>query len=401
MKKFFSNPCNRYFFLWTLFNLKGFLYQDGSIINQSILMLIMLISMYEIINFFKTIKTNSSTFFRSLNYIILMYTVYGLILLITDGTTVFSQYGDPYSSISFTASVWIILIPIYVTYLYTVQGYLRLNMLQKWMVVFVLTGIIQFYTFQHQMMTLFLEQGSNRTEAQNGAGYILLSIIPGMLVYKRKLFSYFGIAICIAFIIMAMKRGAILISAIALLLIIVRDFKTASNANKFAVFGLVLIGLVMLFNFVESMMETSDYFNARIEATLEGDSSGRDIIYQKYWNTYLYDSNFFQWAVGRGAMSTLKYGNIYAHNDWIEILFCHGFVGLLIFMNFWKRLFIESRSPYRSEPSRFCLFLLFSIFFLKSFFSMSIVGMPIYATTMMGFALADGFNEHCSYLRSK
>ena len=93
-------------------------------------------------------------------------------------------------------------------------------------------------------------------------------------------------------------------------------------------------------------------------------------------------------------MSTLKYGNIYAHNDWLEILFCQGAVGLLIFIKFWRGLFMSARSTLIAEPSRFCLFLLFCIFFLKTFFSMSIVGIPIYSTTMMGFALANGFSDN-------
>ncbi|WP_448781021.1 O-antigen ligase family protein [Bacteroides congonensis] len=394
MNKFLTNPCNRYFLLWGLFNMKGFLYPDGSIINQSIMLLIMVISLQELISFFRYDYASQSPFFKCLNAIMVMYTVYGLFLFVTDGMTVRSLYGDFYPSIAFIQGAWIILMPIYVVYLYTERGYLTQELLQKWMVVFLLIGVSQYYTIQSQIFQTLLAQGKDRTEVTNGAGYVLLSLIPGMLVFKRKYLFYIGIAVCVVFIIMAMKRGAIIIAIISLILIIRRDLKNAKGVYKFAVLFLVSIVVFMLFGFVDYMLETSEYFNARIEATFEGDSSDRDVIYQKFWNAYLYDSNIFQWIFGRGAMSTLKYGNIYAHNDWLEILFCQGTVGLFIFIRFWRGLFISSRSTLITEPSRFCLFLLFCIFFLKTFFSMSIIGMPIYSTTMMGFALANGFNDN-------
>lgn len=356
--------------------------------------MIMIVSLKEFACFFRYDYAIRSPFFKGLNMLLLMYTVYGLLLFVTDGLTVRSLYGDTYSSIVFIQGAWIILIPIYVIYIYTIRGYLNVGLLQKWMVVFLLIGVTQYYTFQRQVFQSLLAQGVDRTEITNGAGYILLSIIPGMLIYKRKIMSYIGIAVCVIFIIMAMKRGAVIIAAIALLLIVRRDLKTAKGSYKFVVLALVVMGTFLLLQFVDQMLETSDYFNARIESTLEGDSSDRDLIYEKFWKAYFYDSNVLQWIFGRGAMGTLIYGNIYAHNDWLEILFCQGAVGLLIFVNFWRGLLNSSRVIFLSEPSRFCLFLLLSIFFIKSFFSMSIIGMPIYSTTMMGFALADGFNEN-------
>lgn len=396
MKRFLKNPGNRYLLLWALFNLKGFLYPDGSIINQTILLIIMLLSLVEFVKNFQSKIYRQSIFFKGLNAVMIMYTVYGLVLFVTDGTTVKSLYGDMYSSISFIQGAWIVLMPIYVIYIYTRQGYLKLETLQKWMALFLLVGIAQYFTLQKQIFQALLERGAGRDEFTNGAGYILLSLIPGMLVFKRKLLTYIGIAVCVVFVIMAMKRGAIIIAALALFLIIRHDLKVSKGSYKIAVFALVVISIAFLVQFVEHMLDTSDYFNERIAATLEGDSSDRDIIYQHFWNTYLHDSNLFQYLLGRGAMSTLKYGNIYAHNDWLEILFCQGVVGIFIFIYYWKCFYYNSKSTILSERSRFCLFILFIMFGVKCFFSMSIVGMPIYATVMLGFSLADGFDEQNS-----
>ena len=398
MKEFILNPCNRYFLLWCLNNLNGFLYPEGTVLNKIFMVLILLVSFKELVYFLMYERPREKVFFKGLNALLLMYTVYGLLVFVTDGITVYSKFGDTYASVSFIQGAYVILLPIYVCYLYTRRGYLTAELLQKWAVAFIFVCIAQYYTLQQDIMRRLLSQGSNETEFNNGGGYIFLSIIPMMLVYRSKLLSYIGTGIALVFILMAMKRGAIIISAIALVIIIYRDIKSASGINKLFVLILCCVGILLLSQFIEHMLDTSDYFNNRIEATLEGDSSNRDIIYKEIWNEYLYNSNIIQWLFGRGALSTLKSVNIYAHNDWLEIIFCQGLLGILILINYWKGLFKISRSSTFCESSRFCLFLIFCIFFVKTFFSMSVIGMPIYTTIMLGFSLADGFDEqHAIY----
>lgn len=391
MNRFFHNPCNRYFLLWVLFNLKGFLYPDGSIINQGILIFILLISFREFIYFLKYERYRQHVFFNSLNIVMIMYSLYGVVLLLTDGLNVRSLYGDIYSSLSFIQGPLIVLTPIYVIYLYTKRGYLTTELLQKWMAVFLLVGVAQYFTSQRQILMFMMSQGDTRSEFTNGAAYTILALIPGMLVYKKKLIYYIGIAVCVIFIVMAMKRGAILTATLSLMIIILHDLKTAKGSNKIAVIIIIIVGIFLLIKFVNHMLEVSEYFNARIEATLEGNSSERDIIYKKIWMMYLNDSDLFQLIFGRGAMSTLKYGNIYAHNDWLEILFCHGIIGWGIFINFLRGFYLSSNSKSLTETSRFVLFLIWSIVFVKTFFTMSIIGISIYSTIMIGFSLADGF----------
>ena len=231
-------------------------------------------------------------------------------------------------------------------------------------------------------------------EFTNNAGYILMSVIPCMLVFKRKIVSYFGIALCIGFIFMSMKRGAILISVISLLLIIRYDLKnTKYSFYRFRIFVIVLIGLFVLYQYVEYLIDTSDYFNMRLQATLEGDPSERDEIYARYWNLFLNESNIFQQFFGRGALATVKETGVYAHNDWLEILTCQGICGISLFAFFWYTLICSIRIMPLYSMSRQCLVLILCIVGLKSIFSMSILGMPIYTTTMLGFALADGFGQ--------
>ena len=394
---FLKNPCNIYLTLWGLYSLKGIIYPDGSIINQALMLLIILMSLNETYKVVSTKQTPpGSIFFRGLNILLFMYTVYGAFLFVTDGFTVYGR-GNQVPSMYFLEGAWVILMPIYVCYSYTKRGYLNAGILRNWMIVFLAIAIAQYYHTQSVVLQMMIDKGrSNVDEITNNAGYILLSLIPGMLLFRKKAISYLGIAICVMFIIMSMKRGAMLIGAISLALIILHDLRESKGAYKIGVVILVLAGLAILVNYVGSMLENSEYFNLRLQTTLEGDTSERDEIYSNYWNIFLNESNLFQMILGRGGLATIKLSGVYAHNDWLEILIGQGILGIIIFINYWWRFYKSTRTPVLSDQSRFILLLLLCIFGIKSFFSMSITGMPIYATSVLGLALANGCKQNNS-----
>lgn len=80
------------------------------------------------------------------------------------------------------------------------------------------------------------------------------------------------------------------------------------------------------------MMAESDYFNHRIEQTLEGDSSNRDVIYGGLIIHFLDETNALKLFLGNGAQATLKIHGGFAHNDWLELLINNGIIGALIYI---------------------------------------------------------------------
>lgn len=388
---FLKNPGNVYLTLWSLYSLKGVLYPDGSIVNKALMLLIVIVSLgttYKVVVSKQTAA--ASIYFRGLNILLLMYTLYGLLLFFTDGFMVNGK-GISEPSIYFMEGAWVILMPIYVCYFYTRKGYLTSDLLSKWMVLFLVIAILQYYYTQSIVLKRIRVSGGDISGITNNAGYILLSLIPGMLLFKRKVISYIGIGICVMFVLMSVKRGAIFIAAVSIVLIVFHDLHNSKGVYKIGIVLLAAAGLFVLFNYVEHILANNDYFYARLENTLEGNSSKRDEIYFNFWNIFINESDIFQMIFGRGAMSTIKLTGTYAHNDWLEILLGQGIVGIAIFINYWIRFFKASRFRALSEQSRFILTLILCIFGIKTLFSMSITGMPIYASAILGFALADGF----------
>lgn len=384
VKSFFRNPCNVYFSLWCLYLLQGTLYASGSIISQALLAIIIIISFKHFVDSFK-IK-DKPIYFKGLTLLVLMYLVYGIFLFITDGLHTQARYSPP--TYYYLKGYMISILPIYTCYIYARKGYLNTKMFQGWVILFVLVAIAEYFRLEREALEAFLE---NR-EITNNMGYLFLALMPCMMIYeKRSILQYLGIGICVVFILMAMKRGAIIIGAVALALFMLYKLRSAKGYQKILVSVIVVLGMYLLARYVEKLMDNSDYFNRRIEQTLDGDSSNRDVIYSTLWRAYSEDANFCQLVFGRGADGTLKVHGVYAHHDWLETLTNQGLLGVVLFFVYWLNFLRTCRNDRFCRQSKFVLFLIFSIFGLKTLFSMSIGDMTIYVSSILGFALADGF----------
>ena len=101
-----------------------------------------------------------------------------------------------------------------------------------------------------------------------------------------------------------------------------------------------------------------------------------------------------------GAEGTIKVTYNYAHNDWLELLTNQGIIGVIFFAYYWLGVYYTCKSKRLSKESRFALKYIFLILFLMTLFSMSINAMTIYSSSMLGYALADGFKTSLTYPKS-
>ena len=142
------------------------------------------------------------------------------------------------------------------------------------------------------------------------------------------------------------------------------------------------------------MMSNSEYFMARFEQTLEGDASGRDVIYGNLWNTLLAETNPFYFYLGRGADSTLRVAETFAHQDWLETFCNNGFVGVIIlfffFYTFAKNVWKSKQ--YFPGMMFYSFFTLFIIIFSKTLFSMSIQELDVSESMLIGFFAYELYN---------
>jgi O-antigen ligase len=367
--------------------LQGTIYGVGSAISVILFFLILFFSSFHLISVFKW-KFKPS-YFRGLECLVFLFIFYGVILIISDGQYTNGLHAQP-PTINYLKRYLSSLLPVFSCYYFSRKGLLKRNTLRCWVPVFIVVAIAQFFREQRETIEALT---SGREDITNNAGYIVLSLVPCMCVFKKWWTQLIGIVICFVFVLMGMKRGAIIIAAIVILIYTFQQFRSLPRSQlvRYCA-GIAIVGAFTL-NYLNDTLFQNDYFNHRIEETLEGDSSGRDEIYSNFVNIYLYSFDALQKVFGIGAEGTIKVGTNHAHNDWIEAMIDQGIIGIICYVFYWLMFYKSIKDKKIPRKSRDALLLLFVMTLLKSFFSMSVSGITIYMACTLGLSLYGGLSD--------
>ena len=140
------------------------------------------------------------------------------------------------------------------------------------------------------------------------------------------------------------------------------------NVFKISVFIIAIVAVAL---WVKDLILSNNYLLSRYEQTLEGNTSGRDVIYSIMWNMWSGTDSIVNLLFGFGYNGTFLYSPIhkFAHNDWLEILVDFGLLGAL----FYAAIFISFARLYfrldRGYPRLVCIAIV-SIWFMKTLYSM-------------------------------
>lgn len=381
------NRCDWFIIVWVLYYLQGVLYPTGGAISTGLLGINLLVSIYCAIKVWQ--MPNNPPYIKGLNILVLMFSIYGFYSILMNPSTVYySMSGMSMASYNYIKSIYLSILPIYAFYYFSLKGYLTAERLRWWAVVFSISCVLSYYLYMQQAMEKLLERGSSAEETTNNAGYLFLSLIPIWVLYRKKpLLQYAGLALCMAFILMGMKRGAILIGGVVVLYLIWQIIRNARGKQRVIVILLTAALAVAGVYFVIDMMTSSDYFMQRLEATKEGNSSGRDSLYSFFWTYFTEKTDAIQYLFGRGANGTLEIYYNYAHNDWLEIAVNQGLLGIIVYVVYWKQLYLTWCQSTNIE-AKTILALVGIIYFAKTIFSMSYGDMTYVCTSVLGYALA-------------
>lgn len=379
------NIANLYILFWCIYFLQGFLYASGSIISQGILVFLLLISFY---NFYCVNRYyDLPLYFKGLNILLAVFTLYG-------GWLIFAGNKLPFgiSNIDYLKNIYISLLPIYSSYMYTKKRLLTDKVLMCWIPIWLLVATFSFYFNRQQILMNMYDD----VEITNNVSYTFLALMPVMIICRRRpILVFAGILYCMIFILMGMKRGAIGISGLVFCYLIFRIYKGGNMKTRLWIFCISILAIVLLWNFIESLMFSSEYFVTRIEQTLEGDTSARDDIASSLLSYFWNDTNILTILFGNGAYATLDIVFGVAHNDWIEILINQGLMGIGVYLVYFM-LFIKSWRRLKNNYIAYTgVGLILLIAFLRTFFSMSYGSMEIYLTIPLGFFLAQPLNNNC------
>lgn len=367
------NQCDVFVALWGLYYLQGVLYPQG-LINQMIQLLMILMGL---VSFVKCLTMPTPGLIKATVVLVLMYVVYGTaIILFGDGigwTT-----DSTYLKSSFNS-----LLPIFYFFSQSKCGNLTEWRIKIYTLVMIAV-VCLYFTYFGQMTA------ANRDEDEitNNVGYMFVALIPFVYFYYEKpIIQYVLLAILMMYILMGMKRGAIFVGLMSVILFLYSGFKEGTSKQKAYVLFLSLLIVAGAVYAVSYMFETNDYFAYRVESTIEGNSSGRDRIYSSVWNAIKDDQGIVTFLFGHGANSTIKYAGNFAHQDWLETACNNGLVGVLILLTFFLLFFKTAWNSRRllSPHYFYCFLTLFAISLSKTMFSMSIQNFDMYQGMLMGY----------------
>lgn len=374
---------NIYTTIWCLYELQGVLGLTGIVAQFFLLFNVGLSFYYMVFN-----KNKWGPYMQVLTLFIIMLTVYGLLLIISHETILDKDYMTA-DNFSYLKNIYISLLPIFPFYYFAKKGVLTDEIIRRWVWIFLPVITVLFFYNRNVMIYEAMLEGIDMTDYTNNIGYLFLSLLPMILFFRKKLvLQYALMAYCMFFLIFGMKRGAILIGVVVILIMVIQ--LTRMYSGRKSILSVLLISILIVFGVyvVHYFLTTSDFFNNRLAQTMEGDSSERDELYSLFINHYLHNTTAFQFLFGSGALSTLKLGGQYAHNDWLELAINQGLLGVVMYLFYWMAAYKEWSSYNRYDTRTLVLGLVFLIYFMKSWFSMSYDGMDVCSTMVLGYCLA-------------
>lgn len=384
--------CTLYLSLWVIYGLRGLLYDAGAfskIITISVYVITVMLYVYT------NIYYPLPKLFKRINFFLALMTVYGAILLVSTPNGIYSSMLDrTISSSQFLTDIYISLMPIFAFFVFGRQGLLSEVSINRWFPVFLFVVIATFFFKRELMLDNFATLGVDRDEFTNNTGYLFLSLLPILVFYYKKRTSLFYVllGVCLAFIFLSFKRGAILIAVLCTLVIFLYIVHNSKKNKKWIVSIISLFFLIIAVHYVNVFYTQSEYFQRRVELTMMGDSNGRDLLQALMVNYLVHDATPTQLIFGSGAYATIKMFPNFAHNDWLEIAVCEGILGLIVYLLFWVTTLKQAIRVRNKGAVGLVLLTAILICFLRSFFSMSYGDTPIYLCIAIGYSMSQ-FNK--------
>lgn len=376
-----------YLICWIIYLILGAITDEGGRFTSILLITLLL---WSVILFCKDIKKKKllPLALRVLIVLLSSYVIYGIFPVIY-GQHFFVQHDDTeIPAFLYIKQALVSILPLYAFYYYGRNGKLSDSYLKFFSIVFFFVIIIIYYANEAKFLQKALEEGSSATEFTNNSSYNFIYLIPYLYLFKKRSALIFMTLIAV-FLLIGMKRGAILTGGIGIFLYI-RDLLNNSSKNQriLTYIGIFIVLTIISFYTIQLYNESA-YFQLRIQRTLEGSTSGRDRISNSLFSYLFNSANFVQLLFGSGANATLIHSENFAHNDWLEMMVDQGFIGVILLGSFYYSLWINVKQMKKHSILYYQSFrTLFALAFIKSFFSMSICSMWPYLTLLMGSYLA-------------
>lgn len=378
--KIFCLP-NLYLLLWLIYKSQSLFFGvSGTIYSQLVLVFVLLLSW---VYFFRVIfKTSMPAFLRYYTLFFLFLSVYGIANILSphQGAAVLSKPS------LYLQTLWISMMPIYAFYYFSYKRLIGSKLLLFWGILFLVIAIVSYNTGLDKFSD---ESVYVQGDAVSNYGYSFLMLIPLICIlnFQKKWITFGFLGIILFYILVTAKRGALLLGALLVLYYFYKTIKGSKQRRRVSNFLLIIIFVGLSIIMVRQQIDAGGYFSQRIDDTMAGDSSDRDVIYASIWTIFLNPDKLIHFLFGYGADGTLATFGGYAHNDWLEILINQGVFGALVYLIYFVNFFKASRLFPKRSSFRIVWGMCLLICVSRSFISMSYGDMSTALTLAMGYCL--------------
>lgn len=381
MKKYLSLP-SLYTILVILHVIVGY-YEMPTMVLRMIFIPRYLLEIWFVYSSLRYIST--SKYMKALSALVVLFLIYGGLLLVLGVDSSWKLQGD--WGHLFIKDYVLSFIPIFVFFYFGVTNQINTNWFRGVCLLFIICALVEYNSARAAL--LFNNVAENSEGMVNNLGYSILSLIPVLVFLKKPILQYATIVFIFFLVLLSYKRGAIVTCAVATLVFFLLRFKGQQKKNRFIILVLTLAAIIVGVQYIQDLFLMDDVFQARLEKTIEGRFSSREQIYPMIMNYLSSETDLFSFIFGNGAYATVRHFATMAHNDWLEFAMDFGLIGLVLYIRYWVILVKTERRSRKldSQDVSDAIILFAIIYFIPTFFSMSLCSITIYSGSVIGFSM--------------
>lgn len=389
-----------YFFSWIVLAVFSYIY-DTNFIYEPLLLYLTGVSIYYTFESFNRYKL--PIYFKTLTVFVSILCIYGVFLVLGGEDVYWRSAGRALRKYLYI--LWLVpsLLSVFPVYVFTCRGWLDERKMKILFFILFFCSMFAFYGGLEQQKLNAILMKTGQEEFTVTSVYAFLSIIPLVILFKDKSIIQFTLmGVMFAYFILSAKRGVVVLGGSAIVLIALAMVIQGSLTKKVAVTFTTIALMLVVYSFFHHQMENSLYFSLRVEQTLDGYTSNRDVLAKnavEYFNT---KTNFRQFVFGVGAQGSLIVNENFTHNDWLAILLEQGLLGVLLYVLYWGGFVVTWIKSRRCDRDAFvAIGLLILIGFGKTLFSMYYLPVSVemmrssgFFTIALGYYLGKAFPQY-------
>lgn len=197
--------------------------------------------------------------------------------------------------------------------------------------------------------------------------YYILTLMPFLFFIEKRWQSVLAYVIPLIAIIVSGKTTCLLCSLAIIVYMFWGNLK-AKGGLQTTIF-MILVGICAYLYIKVYKSDVTDNISMYIAEDIDSGGNGRLEIWQDVLSYWFTDENLFRMIFGHGFNSISKKIGMGGHNDFLEMLYCYGLIGLTLLLYFLKIIVAQLKRLKKEDNFRNSFVVSLVVFFFSIFAS--------------------------------